>query len=255
MTKTTKTISIIIRTIIALISLFFLVWSNLNFFTAGTIIGWVIFGSIIALCVFWKKFCALVKWLWSKLFGKIAVCAVGGAVVFAAGACVFFSINMLCCMEKPLERTEAVIILGCQVKGEEPSVMLAKRVNAAVEVLRENPEAICITSGGQGHGENISEAECMRRCLIESGIEESRIFLEDKSTSTEENIRFSAEILKERGISENIVIATSEFHQYRASVYAKKNGLQTGSHSSKTLEVNLLNYWIREWAALVAAML
>lgn len=248
-----ETASKIIRTIIAAIAGVLLVWVSINFFTAGTVIGWVIFGLIIALCVFWKKFCALVKRLWKRLWGKIALCVIGVAAAFAAGICVFFTVNMILCTEKPLEKTEAVIILGCQVRGEEPSVMLKNRLDAALEVLRENPEAVCIASRGQGGGENISEAECMRRYLIANGIEDERIFTEDKSTSTEENIAFSREILDNLGISENIIIATSEFHQYRASIYASRAGLKTGSHSAKTPVLNLLNYWVREWGTLVMA--
>lgn len=246
-------ISKIIRTIIAAIAGVLLVWVSINYFNLGTVIGWVIFGLIIALSVFWKKFFALVKRLWSKAFGKIAVCAVGAAVAFAAGLCVFFSVNMILSAEKPLEKTEAMIILGCQVRGEEPSAMLKNRLDAALEVLRENPEAVCIASGGKGDNENISEAECMRRYLIENGIEDERIFVEDKSASTEENLAFSREILENLGISDNIMIVTSEFHQYRAAIYAKKNGLQTGSHSAKTPVWNLLNYCVREWATLAIA--
>lgn len=243
----------IIRTIVVAIAGVLLVWVSINFFTAGTVIGWVIFGLIIALGVFWKKFCTLVKRLWSRIFGKIAACVIGAAAAFAAGICVFFSVNMILCSEKPLDKTEAVIILGCQVRGEEPSVMLKNRLDAALEVLRENPEAVCIASGGKGDRENISEAECMRRYLIANGIEDERIFTEDKSASTEENLAFSREILGNLGISDNIMIVTSEFHQYRAAIYAKKNGLQTGAHSAKTPVLNLLNYWVREWGTLVIA--
>ena len=243
----------IIRTIIVAVASVLLVWGSINYFNVGTVIGWVIFGSIIALGVFWKKFCVLVKRLWSRIYGKIALCVIGTAAAFAAGICVFFSVNMILFTEKPLEKTDAVIILGCQVRGEEPSVMLKSRLDAALDVLRENPEAVCIASGGKGDNENISEAECMRRYLIANGIEDARIIVEDKSESTEENLAFSRVILDKLGISDNIMIVTSEFHQYRAAVYAKKNGLQTGSHSAKTPVWNLLNYWVREWATLAAA--
>lgn len=249
-----KIISNFIRITVSVTALILLVWSNLNFFTMGTIIGWILFGSIIALCVFWKKICGLIRRLWSRIWGKIAVISFGSIVALAVGISVFFSVNMAIYEERPVEKAEAVIILGCQVKGEEPSVMLKTRIEAGLSVLRENPAAICIASGGKGNGEEISEAECIRRCLTESGIDESRIFLEDKSVSTEENIRFSAEILKEKGISENIVISTNEFHQYRAYLYARKYGLKTGSHSSKTRKSNLLNYWLREQAALLPAI-
>lgn len=243
----------IIRTVIAAIAGVLLIWVSINYFNVGTIIGWVIFGSIIALGVFWKKFRALVKRLWSKVFGKITVCFIGAVAAFAAGLGVFFSVNMILSAEKPLEKTEAVIILGCQVRGEEPSAMLKNRLDAALDVLRENPEAVCIASGGKGDNENISEAECMRRYLIANGIEDERIYVEDKSESTEENLAFSRDILENLGISDNIMIVTSEFHQYRAAVYAAKNGLQTGAHSAKTPVWNLLNYWVREWGTLVMA--
>lgn len=248
-----KAFSITVRALIALISAGMLLWSNLNFFTAGTIIGWVVFSLIIALCVFWKKLCGLVKWLWERVFGKITVIFVGSAAVLLMGICVFFTVNIALHEEIPLAKTDAVIILGCQVRGEEPSQMLKRRIDAAIEVLNENPAAVCVMSGGKGNGENISEAECMRRYLTAAGIDEARLFVEDKSKSTRENIAFSAEILEKLGISENIMLVTNEFHQYRASIYAQREGLKTGAHSAKTPAMNLLNYVLRENAALLAA--
>lgn len=169
------------------------------------------------------------------------------------GFCVFFTVNIALHAEIPLEKTEAVIILGCQVRGETPSQMLKRRLDAAIEVLNENPEAVCVMSGGKGNGEDISEAECMRRYLSDAGIDEARLYPEDKSTSTRENLAFSAEILENLGISENIMLVTNEFHQYRASIYARRAGLKTGAHSAKTPLQNLLNYGLRENAALFAA--
>ena len=248
-----KAASIAVRTLVALISAGLLLWSNLNFFTAGTIIGWVIFSLIIALCVFWKPFKRLVKWLWKRVFGKITLIFLGSLTALITGICAFFTINMALHAEIPLERTEAVIILGCQVRGEMPSQMLKRRLDAALEVLDENPEAVCVMSGGRGNGEDISEAECMRRYLTAAGIDEARLYAEDKSTSTRENIAFSAEILEKLGISENIMLVTNEFHQYRAYIYASRAGLKTGAHSAKTPLRNLLNYGLRENAALFAA--
>lgn len=248
-----KAASIAVRTLVALISAGLLLWSNLNFFTAGTIIGWVIFSLIIALCVFWKPFKRLVKWLWKRVFGKITLIFLGSLTALITGICAFFTINMALHAEIPLEKTEAVIILGCQVRGEMPSQMLKRRLDAALEVLDENPEAVCVMSGGRGNGEDISEAECMRRYLTAAGINEARLYAEDKSTSTRENIAFSAEILEKLGISENIMLVTNEFHQYRAYIYASRAGLKTGAHSAKTPLRNLLNYGLRENAALFAA--
>lgn len=246
-------LSALIRTIIAIIAFALFVWVNINYFTAGTVIGTVVFGGAFAICVLWKPFSGFVRRLWSKLGGRIALIAVGTVTAFCALLCVIFSVNIALCTERPISDPEAVIVLGCQVRGEEPSVMLVKRLDAALETLSEYPDAVCVVSGGQGSGEDVSEAEAMRRYLVGHGISEERVLIEDRSTSTRENIAFSAEILKERGIS-RAVIVTSDFHQYRAGLYAKRNGLTVGHHSGSTTIFNLANYWVREWAALFDAL-
>ena len=245
--------SVFIRTIVAVIAFALLIWVNINYFTAGTVIGTVVFGGVFSICVFWTQFSCFVKRLWSKLGGKIALISVGTVTAFCAVTCVIFSINIAVCIERPINDPEAVIVLGCQVRGEVPSVMLSKRLDAAIETLSEYPDTVCVVSGGQGRGEDISEAEAMRRYLVARGISEERVLAEDKSTSTRENIAYSSEILKELGIS-RAVIVTSDFHQYRAGLYAKRNGLTVGHHSGKTPVFNLANYWVREWAALFDAI-
>lgn len=243
----------IIRASIAAIALAMLLWVNCNFFTAGTVIGNLLFGAAFLICVLWKPFCGLVKRLWGKIPTRIALVLVGTITALCAACCVFFTVNIFVFAERGLENPEAVIVLGCQVRGEEPSLMLQRRLDAALEVLDENPEALCVVSGGQGSGEDISEAEAMKRYLTERGVSADRIILEDRSISTRENIRFSAELLKQRGLS-RAVIATNEFHQYRAGIYAKRNGLTAGHHSGRTPLHNLLNYTVREWAALFDAI-
>lgn len=228
-----------------------LVWVNISpRITEGSIIGTAGFGAIVLVCAFWRPFCRVIGKIWSRLAGRIVLIALGSVTAALAGFCVFFSVSMLARMEVPVEKAEAVLVLGCRVRGETPSTMLARRIDAAIEILQANPEAVVIVSGGQGEGEDITEAEAMRRYLVNHNIASERIYIEERSVSTYENVKFSAEILRELGITENIVIATSEFHQYRAYVFAKREGLGTGSHSAPTLVANLPNYWVREWAAL-----
>lgn len=246
-------LSYIFRIIVITIASALLLWANCNFFTAGTVIGNLLFGAVILICVLWKPFCRLIKKLWSKIPTRIVLVLIGSVTALCAVCCAFFTVNIFIFAERGLENPEAVIVLGCQVRGEEPSLMLQRRLDAALEVLEQNPEALCVVSGGQGSGEDISEAEAMKRYLTERGVSSDRIILEDRSVSTRENIRFSAELLKERGLS-RAVIATNEFHQYRAGIYAKRNGLTAGHHSGRTPLYNLLNYTVREWAALFDAL-
>ncbi|MDE6724954.1 MAG: YdcF family protein, partial [Ruminiclostridium sp.] len=147
---------------------------------------------------------------------------------------------------------DAVIVLGCKVqKSGNPSLMLSKRINAAYEYLAENPNIICIVSGGQGSDEPGSEAEVMKACLVEKGIDENRIFEENRSESTRQNIEFSLDLLKENNIEvTEAAIVTDGFHQYRASLIAKEYGLRPTAVNAETPPWLVAVYWVREWFAL-----
>lgn len=143
-----------------------------------------------------------------------------------------------------------LVVLGCQVKGDKPSLMLSERLDAAKEYLSENPNVCCIVSGGRGEDEMISEAECMYNYLTAAGIDKERIYLEDRSTSTYENLMFSAEIIGEEQLSKKIGIVTNEFHEYRAGKIAKKQGLESFAVPAKTLFILRPTFCVREVFAL-----
>lgn len=146
---------------------------------------------------------------------------------------------------------QVVIVLGCKVKGNEPSVALRKRVDAAYRFLLSNPNSVAILSGGQGRDENLSEALCMQQLLYDRGVMKDRLILEDRSTSTDENIRFSLEIMAQLGMKKEAVIATSEYHQKRASLICKRYGLSATAVSSKTRKILLPTFLLREIFALI----
>jgi len=139
-----------------------------------------------------------------------------------------------------------LVVLGCKVNGERPSRMLGERLEAAYEYLNAHPDALCVVSGGKGEDEGISEAECMSRYLVEKGIDESRIYKEDKSTSTRENLQFSYQIIKDNGLNPAVAIVTNEFHEYRAGEIAKKLGIDFSAVSANTNLWLLPTYYIRE---------
>ncbi len=115
-----------------------------------------------------------------------------------------------------------MIVLGAQWKPSGPSYVLQKRLDKAVEYLRENPETFVIVSGGKGSNEPITEASGMKSYLLEKGIEEERILVEEQSTNTYENLVFSAQFLdRDRDC---VVLVTNNFHTFRALQIAKKQG-------------------------------
>ncbi len=115
-----------------------------------------------------------------------------------------------------------LIVLGAAVKGTAPSNALEYRIDSACRYMKENPRTKAIVSGGQGAGEDISEAECMEREMIRRGIPGSRILKEDQSATTAQNIRFSYRLIG--GNHARVGVVSNNFHVYRAVEIAKKQG-------------------------------
>ena len=124
--------------------------------------------------------------------------------------------------------------------------MLSYRINSAYDYLTKNPKSVAILSGGQGRGESISEAQCMFNELTEKGIEPNRLYLEDKSTNTFENISFSKNIIDKYGFSTEVAVATSNFHLKRATMIAEKQGLTAKRISAETSQFLIPTYYVRD---------
>ena len=146
-----------------------------------------------------------------------------------------------------------VIVPGCEVIGERPSLMLQNRIGAAYAYLTAHPDAACICSGGMDDNERITEADCIADTLTKMGIAPDRLYREERSANTEENLRFSAELIRQEHLSPVAVIATDNFHEYRAALYARQNGLTPFSIGCRSPFFLGGGYWCREMAAIIAA--
>ena len=147
---------------------------------------------------------------------------------------------------------KTVIVLGCGIRGERVSVGLAKRLNKAYEYHLQNPDAVIIVSGGQGPQEDISEALAMKRYLMEKGVPEDRIIMEDKSTSTITNFKYSHEIMKEKGLpDDSVVFVTNGYHVYRGASYAKAEGLTVTHLGTDIIWYTIPMNYLREMLAVL----
>ena len=190
-------------------------------------------------------------YLHSKIFlatSLIAVTVIYGSVIF-----LIFMIYSVFLMIIPRSKDfDYVIIHGAGlINGEKVSKLLQERLDKAILVYRSDPSPTkLIPSGGKGSDESISEAEAMKRYLLDQGIPESDIIMEDKSTTTMENLRFSKEIIDSREGRKYTALVTSNYHVYRALRYCRRVGLRCkgiGSHVA-------FYYWpsalIREFIAI-----
>ena len=115
-----------------------------------------------------------------------------------------------------------VVVFGCHTDGYTPGPTLKLRLDEAAELLEALPDAICVVSGGQGSNETVAEADSMKAYLVEAGIDAERIYTEDESHSTSENIRFTKELLEANSIEPIRIIGVSTaFHLPRIEVLSR----------------------------------
>lgn len=233
------------------IGIIFLVWFALplmvgGIFNIGNATGML---CSLILIIYMKWMTGIHNWIhtiWKKKAGKRVLVVMGIVIATIATLVVIESCLMISATIKEPAKNATAVVLGCRVYGERPSLSLVERLEAAYDYLEENTEAVCIVSGGKGDSENISEAEAMYRWLVDKGVAPSRIYKEDQSTSTAENIQFSKRIINEQGLNKNIAIITSEYHTYRAGITAEEAGLSYGTAPGKTAIWLFPTFYVRE---------
>ena len=149
-----------------------------------------------------------------------------------------------------------IIVLGAGIKADgTPTWALANRLDAAHAYYVAHPGHRLIVSGGQGRFEPISEALSMARYLLDKGVPEGDILLEDRSTSTMENFQYSLPILREAGWGgEPVLYATNDFHLFRARMLAGRNGLDAYGIGAATPPIIRMNVYLREFFALFKSL-
>lgn len=155
--------------------------------------------------------------------------------------------------ETQVKNVQAIIVLGSGIIQGKASPTLAKRLDTAGNIAKQQPESIIIVSGGLDFGETQTEAEIMSKYLQEHDqIQASRILQENKSTSTDLNLKNSQEILTANylNLDSKIAIVTSDFHTLRAAAIAKKQGYRNFvTVGAETPITTRYNAWLREYFA------
>ena len=121
------------------------------------------------------------------------------------------------------EDAQCVVILGAGVNGTTPSLMLSSRLQAALDFIADKPDIPIICSGGQGPGEDISEARVMYDALTERGIDPARLILEERSANTRQNLQNSLVLLPD-DYHKTVAIVTNDFHMGRVRLLLNAAG-------------------------------
>ena len=148
------------------------------------------------------------------------------------------------------DRRDYLIVLGAAVYGDQPSLTLVRRMEGAMDYLDRYPDSIAIVSGGMGPGETVTEGQAMYDYMTAHGVDPTRILIEDKATSTEENLLNSFAIIRQcSGEPQGkVAIVSSAYHLYRAKLFAQKLGVPdaAGVAAPWGYFFVMLNYFIRE---------
>ena len=158
------------------------------------------------------------------------------------------------------EAPDAVIVLGAGVNGTSPSLSLKTRLDAALSYLEAHPDIPVVLTGGQGYGEDITEAACMYNYLTARGVEPERLILEEDASNTAENFEFSAPLLEAAGVeigTDTVAVVTNDFHIARSRLIAAKKGYGViyGVGAPIPWPHLEVNYYLREAFAVVKSVL
>lgn len=201
--------------------------------------AWVLLG-VAAFLLLWFWLCPL----------PAARVVLGGLAAVVAAALVTAEIPVLSASRgDAAAEAPYLVVLGAGVNGTTPSRSLQDRLVAARDYLQAHPATVAIVSGGQGAGEDISEAQAMQDWLVANGIAPERIVQEDRSTSTQENLTNSFALIEARGDApaDGVAIVSSEYHLYRAKCKAQRLGATVYGVAGQTGIPSLrANYFLRE---------
>lgn len=151
---------------------------------------------------------------------------------------------------------DAVVVLGAGLAGgERVTALLASRLDQGRRVYARSRAAgrstIIVVSGGQGEDERVSEAEAMRRHLLESGVEPSHVHCEDRSRTTEQNLAFSSALLRDLQVNGRVAVVTSNYHAFRAATLMRKAGITGYAVGARTARYFWPSAMVREYVALL----
>ena len=184
-----------------------------------------------------------------KILRRIfTVCLCIGLLVVGITECIIIHASF----GSPKEQVEYMVVLGAKVRDDGPSVSLWDRIYAAAEYMEEHPNVTAIVSGGKGSDEPMTEAQAMYDELVALGIDPNRIWLEDKATSTWENINFTLDLIEEKAGERptKLGVLSSEYHLFRASLFADACGVEefVGVPAPTSRLSQMINHFMREVA-------
>lgn len=179
-------------------------------------------------------------------------------VLFCIGLVIFITVESVIIYNGnhyDTEKPDYLIVLGAGLRGDKISTSLLYRLETALDFHEMYPDLKIVVSGGQGEGENITEATAMRNFLVDNGVDSSLIIMEDKSTNTYENFLYSKQVLENETGKEDftVTVVSNGFHMYRAKFLAKEVGFNVYGYPAPSHKASALVFYVREFFGAIKA--
>ncbi|MEG1547350.1 MAG: YdcF family protein [Clostridia bacterium] len=213
----------------------------------GTVLPAIVGTPLLIIGLFYTPLCA---WFASGGFGSFVKYAL--IVLYCAFTLFILVLSLVIYNagnDKP-QRADALIVLGCGVRGSRVSLTLKNRLDMALEYMDEFPETLVVVSGGQGPGEDLPEGTAMQRYLVAHGADPARILIEDASSSTYENFTFSMALIDEACCKDaSVAFITTQFHVFRSRAVARSLGIDAHGYGAPGVWYVTPNDYLRECVA------
>lgn len=179
-------------------------------------------------------------------------------VLFCIGLVIFIAVESIIIyngQHYDNEKPDYLIVLGAGLRGDKISTSLLYRLETALDFHEIYPDVKIVVSGGQGEGENMTEAKAMRNFLVDNGIDPSLIIMEEKSTDTYENFLYSKQVLEDETGKEDftITVVSNGFHMYRAKLLANEVGFNSYGYPAPSHKASALVFYVREFFGVIKA--
>jgi uncharacterized SAM-binding protein YcdF (DUF218 family) len=150
--------------------------------------------------------------------------------------------------EKVSGKIDTILVLGGGTKNNRPGAVLKGRLDQALAYAEIHPDVTFIVSGGLGFGKTTSEGTIMKNYLVENGIEPDRITIEEKATSTYENLLYTKKMIQP---DDQVLIVTSDFHLFRTKMIAERVGVEAEGLGSPLRISSVPQAHVREYMAII----
>ncbi|MFA6597977.1 MAG: YdcF family protein [Ignavibacteriaceae bacterium] len=225
-----------------------------------------LFGFPIAKIVLWFLFFSsqfiqfsLISYCWLLIFRSNSLLFLRTLLnsifitIFLYGFVFLYTFGTFPVEEKNEPAGDVGVVLGAAVwSNNVPSTILMERLNKARELYAKKKIAKIQLTGGNAPGE-LSEAEVAFNYLMKFSVDPKDVWMEKKTASTTEQIRFIKNDLIGEKKMKNVVIISDRFHLKRINEISKFYNIKVKlSGSNVTLNSKSLVYYkLREGIALI----